>query len=84
MSSISEESETGDDEETSEPKRLDVEHCLGHLNNFKEVYSELDLFFSHLFFSPRKFEKLMKICPHWNDKLELKPAYHRSTSIQVP
>ncbi len=45
MSSISEESETGDDDELIEhqqqneiPKNnLNVENCLGDLNNFKEV-----------------------------------------------
>jgi len=46
MSSISEESETGDDEEMIEhqnsqeeeqQKKLNVENCLGDLNNFKEV-----------------------------------------------
>ncbi len=45
MSSISEESETGDDEQmlgqkenTNQlPNNLNVEHCLGHLNNFKQV-----------------------------------------------
>jgi hypothetical protein len=41
MSSISEESETGDDDEMIEQNQLstnlNVENCLGHLNNFKEV-----------------------------------------------
>jgi hypothetical protein len=40
MSSISEESETGDDEEMiqkPQQKKLNVENCLGDLNNFKEV-----------------------------------------------
>jgi hypothetical protein len=46
MSSISEESETGDDEELIEhnnqqqdqlSNNLNVENCLGDLNNFKEV-----------------------------------------------
>lgn len=46
MSSISEESETGDDDEVIEhqdqakdrlSKTAEVENCLGHLNNFKEV-----------------------------------------------
>ena len=37
MSSISEESETGDDDERIKNKRVDVENCLGDLNNFKEV-----------------------------------------------
>lgn len=46
MSSISEESETGDDDEVMErqehsknrlSKTLEMEHCLGHLHNFKEV-----------------------------------------------
>lgn len=46
MSSISEESETGDDDEVMDhqeqtnnrlSKTLEMEHCLGHLHNFKEV-----------------------------------------------
>lgn len=46
MSSISEESETGDDDEVMEhqeqtnnrlSKSIEVENCLGHLHNFKEV-----------------------------------------------
>ena len=46
MSSISEESETGDDDEVMDrreqtnnrlSKSVEMEHCLGHLHNFKEV-----------------------------------------------
>lgn len=82
MSSISEESEMGDDDERIEHKRLNVENCLGHLNNFKEVNFEM-YFPIMTFFYSRKFEKLMKTYLHWNDKLELKQAHH-SILIQVP